>query len=89
MGYPRFRASWLLALSLLPPLAMADTPRASISYDELQDMVQKAGKAGNGLDHIGILSPHVASMLCGVTPADIHLQIQPAGKPAVALPLSL
>ncbi len=82
------RLSWLLALSLIAPFAVADTPRASVSYDELHDMLQKAATAGNGLEHIGISSLHVTSVLCGVTVSDIHLQMQPAGKPAVALPLT-
>ena len=82
------RLSWLLALSLIAPVVVAETPRASFSYDELHDMLQKAATAGNGLDNIGIKPPQVASVLCGVTAADIHLQMQPAGKPAVVLPVA-
>ena len=82
------RLSWLLALSLIVPAAVAETPRATISYVELHDMLQKAATAGNGLDNVGIKPPQVTSVLCGVTAADIHLQMQPAGKPAVTLPVA-
>ena len=50
-------------------------------------MQQKSAKAGYGLNHINI-SLRVTSILCGVTAADIHLQMQPAGKPPVDLVLA-
>ena len=82
------RLIWLLGLSLIATAALADSPRATVTYDKLHDILQKAATAGNGLDNIGISSVHVSSALCGVTAADIHLQMQPAGKPAVSLPLA-
>jgi len=83
-----YRLSCLLAIALISTAAVAETPRATASYDEMYDVLQKAETAGNGLDHISISSLQVSSTLCGVTTADIHLQMQPAGKPAVALPLA-
>jgi len=81
------RLIWLLALSLIVTAVLAESPHATIAYDELHDMLQKAETAGKGLEHIRISSLHVTSTLCGVKAADIHLQMQPAGKPVMELPL--
>ncbi|MGA9854617.1 MAG: DUF2987 domain-containing protein [Gammaproteobacteria bacterium] len=82
------RLIWLLGLFLIAIAVRADSPYATIPYDELHDMQQKAATAGKGLEHIRISSLHVTSSLCGVKAADIHLYMQPAGKPIMELPLA-
>ncbi len=81
-----FRIPWLLTLTLLSTVALSAIPYATITYDELYDMQQKSVDAGKGLDNIDI-SLHVTSTLCGVTAAEIHLQIRPVGKPPIDLAL--
>ncbi|MDE2345093.1 MAG: DUF2987 domain-containing protein [Gammaproteobacteria bacterium] len=80
-----YRLLWLLALT--STAALSAMPYATVTYDKLHDMQQKSVDTGKGLDHIDI-SLHVTSTLCGVTAADIHLQMQSAGKPPVNLALT-
>jgi Protein of unknown function (DUF2987) len=83
-----YRLILLLALALIANTALAQSPYATIPYDELHDMLQKAETAGKDLDHIRISSLHVTSSLCGVKASDIHLSMQPPGQQAMELPLA-
>ena len=81
------RLIWLLGLILIANAASAESPYATIPYDELHDMLQKAETAGKGLEHIRISSLHVSSYLCAVKASDIRLSMTPPGKQPVELPL--